>query len=147
MSEPARPFRVYVAGSGMELDRVRAWLRALREIGAEITKDWTAEVEAAIASGRGDAGLDEETRTRAAHEDFEAITRADLVWFLAPVTMSRGAYTELGYALGRRKFVCASGLAVKRSIFTSLAHRSFETDADAFEAIVELARDRGSFRG
>lgn len=141
MSE--RALRVYVAGSGLELARVRAWLSSLRDIGVEITKDWTGEVEAAIASGRGDAGLDEETRVRAATEDFDAIDRADLVWFLAPVTASRGAYVELGYALAKHKLVCASGLAVHRTIFTSLAQRVFDADADAFEAIVDYADREG----
>jgi hypothetical protein len=141
MSE--RALRVYVAGSGLELVRVRAWLKALRDIGVEITVDWTDGIEASIAKG-GDAMLTDEERVHRATNDLtDGIDRADIVWFLAPVTASRGAYIELGYALAKHKLVCASGLAVKRTIFTSLAQRVFEADADAFVAIADYVKADG----
>lgn len=141
MADSSRALRVYVAGSGNEIGRVRAWLAALRDVGVEITLDWTGAIEANRAAG-GDAALTAERREHHAREDFDAVDRADIVWFLAPVTGSRGSYIELGYALGRHKLVCASGLAVERTIFTSLAARVFFADADAFAAIVEYAEVR-----
>jgi len=142
MADSTRALRVYVAGSGNELPRVRAWLAALRDVGIEITLDWTDAIEANRVAG-GDASLSPEVREHHAREDFDAVLHADIVWYLAPVTVSRGAYIELGYALGRHKLVCASGLAVHRSIFTSLASRVFEADAEAFAAIVEYAESHG----
>lgn len=144
MNNEARALRVYVAGSGLELPRVRAWMAALREAGVEVTKDWTIEVEAAIARG-GDAGLTEDERARAAHDDLAAVLAADLVWMLAPVTQSRGAWVEFGYALGKGKLLGVSGRGAARSIFTSLASRVFEQDADAFAAIVDHADQRRGF--
>lgn len=127
---------------------MRAWMAALRDVGVEITHDWTACVESHLAAG-GDAALSPEDRERFAYEDLAGVDHADIVWLLAPVTLSRGSWFEAGYARGRGKLLGVSGRGAARSIFTALAARCFETDAEAFAAIhehAELRAGRGDDR-
>jgi hypothetical protein len=62
------------------------------------------------------------------------------VLFLWPAEVSHGAACELGYALANAKHTVVSGSTATGSIFTSLANARYESDLDALEAVLELAR-------
>lgn len=89
---------------------------------------------------------DEEQRTFAA-SDLIGVGNADLVWHIvASYKGSRGAYVELGYAMGLRTWraasdkkmpvVIASGADVRKSIFHALCENVFATHDDALAWIL-----------
>lgn len=118
--------RVYVAGSSRELPRVRWAMDEIRAIGGTITEDWASKVERQLADGMTDADLSEHVRSEAVEACLNGVRAADVFWLLAPpdTAPSRGAWVELGYALGLRRAgahlaIVASGGHARRSIFTS----------------------------
>lgn len=137
---------VYVAGASAEPERVRAAMNGVRAIGARVTCDWLAAIEAA---GAANEDLTEEQRKHYALEDLAAVRSADVVWLLAPPRGgSAGAWVELGAALAwRSKYkgtiaIIVSGAASKNSIFCALADYEYATDAEALRALDEMAAFR-----
>jgi hypothetical protein len=132
--------RVYVAGASAELERCERVMAALREGGCVISHDWTPSIREAIARGVSEEQLDDHEARRLSGVDYDAIERAHVVLFLAPETVTRGAWAELGYAgcLMRRGEldVYVSGPAARKSIFTRQSSAIFLSDDDAISAIV-----------
>lgn len=134
--------RIYVAGGSHELALVKGYMARLRAAGFEITHDWTAVVEAAIAAGLTANPLDKATALRAANADLKGIEDAEIFWLITPVAGSVGAFFELGYAMGSglvRLIVVSSPY---RSIFqvaaTDLSDSDiFETHESAFDSLVQ----------
>lgn len=130
--------KVYVAGASKEIARCKAAMAAVRELGHEVTYDWTADIEAAAGP---DETLDRAHLAQVAIEDLRGVKRARLFWLLLPEGDSTGAWTELGYALGLgvdyhadRPAIIVSGQR-RRSCFWTLADHVFDTDGEAREWI------------
>ncbi len=124
---------MYVAGSSdpLERPRVRRVMDTIAAMpGCALALDWLAAIEAA---GSANAGLTLEQRRHYARANLKAIATADGFVFLAPVTVTRGAWLELGYALDCAAPVVCSG-ATKQSIFCSLV-TEVESDEDAIEIV------------
>ena len=109
-------------------------------MGIEITFDWASAVLAHKAKGGSDSTMTNGDRIRAALEDLAGVAAADYVWLLCPVTPSFGAGVEFGKALGKTPIICSGPWLA--SIFTSLAHRVFDTHAEALDWLAAKARAR-----
>lgn len=142
--------KVYVAGAWVEKkERAEKWIAKLREVGIEITHDWTVD-ETPCAPGYTDKDLPVGERRSRAEADTIGVLKADVLWLLAPTERgASGAWTELGIALGAswcnddsNLKIVASGAKHDRTIFTSLADASFRKDEDAFEYITNLLREK-----
>lgn len=146
--------RVYVAGAWVEQRfRAKPMIAACQARAIQITHDWTA-AEGAI-HGSSDADLTHVQRRQFAEEDLKGIRDADVLWLLAPETKgSCGAWVELGYALALRESnpfvvdghprIIVSGLMNKRSIFTELADRLFDTDEEALQWLEDLSKEEAT---
>jgi hypothetical protein len=139
--------RVYVAGSSLQLERVKAAMTALRTAGHTVTHDWVAAVEAAGSAHPVDATEDQKTAW--ARDDLRGIVEAEVFWLLMPSQMSFGATFELGYAVcesfyrfmfKRAAPATTTALRVVVSgvwgghIFDSLVHAQYDRDDHALEA-------------
>jgi len=128
--------KIYIAGSSNELETVRPWITACKDIGLDITLDWTIPVE---KQGGNPTNLPEEERQGFAIEDLTAVEQADIFWLLVPSNhTSRGCWVEFGYAramaLSNEIITIASG-DIKVSIFTAVADYAFLAHQQAFEFI------------
>ena len=128
--------KIYIAGSSNELQIVRPWIAVCKDIGLDITLDWTIPVE---KQGDNPRNLPEEERLGFAIEDLTAIEQADIFWLLVPTNNTgRGCWVEFGYAraMGLQKdlITIASG-DIKVSIFTAIADYAFQAHQQAFEFI------------
>lgn len=133
--------RVYVAASGRDLERPRLAIAALEAAGADITKDWTRQVE---ALGGMNGAHWRQARIHAVG-DIDAVRRADAVLFLIPPpTGSPGAHVEFGVALalGVPVVVAHSPDAESQSIFYAMADVEANTDEVGVEAVLRLALRR-----
>jgi hypothetical protein len=105
-----------------------------------------------IGSG-GDSLLTDADRRKYAQADLDGVLQADIVWLLAANDKGAcGSWVELGAALVARHLdraggppsgtngvhVVVSGPKCKRTIFTELADRLFETDEEALAHVVGL---------
>lgn len=144
MINPPDQLSVYVAGAWVEKkERAEKWIAELRKAGVRITFDWT--VDEVPSTPVTDADLPPGERLKRATSDFDGVFNAELVWLLAPNERgASGAWTEFGIALASKAmdgtFVIASGLRAERTIFTSLATRTFKTDEEAFDYVLAVAR-------
>jgi nucleoside 2-deoxyribosyltransferase len=135
----SRPLRVYVAGASAEPERVRWAVAAVRAMGAEVAIDWLAAIEEA---GAANEGLTDADRVRYAQDDLCAVEDADVMWLLAPVEPSAGAWVELGYALALAANkrapdrIVVSGSARVRCIFAALADEEHDRDEDALASLL-----------
>lgn len=112
-----------------------------------------------IGSG-GDNQLTAEQRRKYALADLKGVLDADIVWLLAANDKGAcGSWVELGAALaigqvrsniyGRSPIdpiTIVSGLKWQRTIFTELAHRTFESDGEALKFVIELHKVDGSLK-
>ena len=133
-----RKLKVYVAGSVRErMERAVPVIAALRAAHVEITLDWTSDIDPNASESRSDADVADDIRRRAAEDDMGGVQRADFVLLLAPDERgSSGAWTELGIALASKIPVVVTGSKARRTIFTSMAHRVFDTDAEGVSFLV-----------
>lgn len=141
-----RKLKVYVAGSVRERkERAVPAIAQLCAAGVEITFDWTIDIDQSANEASSDADVPDVVRRRAALEDMAGVQRADFVLFLAPDERgASGAWTEFGIALASKIPVVVVGQKARRTIFTSLAHRVFDTDAEGIDFLV---REHSSPRG
>lgn len=134
--------RIYLAGAIRELERCKAWAEMIRNCDrTELSHDWIAKVDAAVAAGKlRDRDLEEALRRELAEDDLDGIRSADLVWLLAPAEKGVGCWVELGYSLATERRIVVSG-DHERSIFCSLADVTTREDAVAWAGIYRLARE------
>lgn len=137
---------VYIAASSREVERVQAAQRAVAERGWDLTLDWLSPMLENIAAGRLDSSLSDAEAAQYAVDDLMAIDSADVVWFLCPGQPTKGAYVELGYALGRGIPVVCSG--ARSSIFEAPHYCHLEmgailtadSDDEAIDVLCEIER-------
>jgi nucleoside 2-deoxyribosyltransferase len=137
--------RIYVAGGFLEKDAISQYMRRLEAAGYVITQDWTvAEATPAKLAMTSDADLTEEESYKIAKDDLKGVADADIVWHIvASYKGSRGAYVEVGYALGLKQLLVVSGPDRRKSVFHSLADEKFDLHEQAFDFLVRrLQRER-----
>lgn len=136
--------KVYVAASSEDIDRAGLWMDRLAHAGLEVTSNWID-----VIANVGQANPREATnpaRRRWANEDLHGVAAADIVWCLVPERATgRGAYFELGYALGIGKHLVLSG-DTRQSIFCALG-KEFNNDEEAFRNIVDTADAISTWEG
>ena len=144
-----RKLKVYVAGSVRErMERAVPVIAELRAAGVEITLDWTADIDPSANETSSDADVPDYVRYRAAQDDMDGVKRADFVLFLAPDERgSSGAWTELGIALASKIPVIVTGQKARRTIFTSMSHRIFATDAEGIAFLIGELPIAAAWRG
>jgi hypothetical protein len=131
---------IYLMGSSSELALCKDYMKRLRANGHTIAHDWVADVER--EGGGNPATLPDEVAAEYATTDLDSADRADIHWFLLPITVTRGAWVEFGYVLKKRrddernilarpKSILVSG-NFSQSIFTRLATNFFPTHEEAF---------------
>jgi hypothetical protein len=143
--------KVYVAGAWVEQnERAKPMIARLQAAGVIVTHDWTAPNGFVEDGVGGDSKLTDEARKKYALADLRGVFDAELVWLLAANSQGAcGSWVELGAALTARMlranmgpiepFVIVSGPKNKRTIFTEIADRLFDTDAEALDAILAYA--------
>lgn len=143
--------KVYVAGASSELERAEAiiaWIASQPHL--TLSKDWVADVKhEREVNGRSDADLPDTERRKYAGEDLKAVSEAHIFWLLSPSPgfTTSGAWVELGVALATsatRKvlgmspaLIIISGSDAREYLFASLAHETFDGDAEAKAWLVE----------
>jgi nucleoside 2-deoxyribosyltransferase len=120
--------RVYVAGSSLQIERVKAAQRALEERGHVVSHDWSSLIE---EHGANPLDASDKQITQWASDDLHGVYNADVVWLLMPSDGGFGAAVALGYALAHSKPVVISG-AYARSIFTIFG-TCYDRDDQALE--------------
>lgn len=128
--------RLYIAASSHPGERARvdrAFDAALAIPGGEIVGDWRQSVD---EHGANPGGI---VARLASLDCLRGIDNCDVVWFLIPLTESRGCWVEIGYAWGRGKRIVASGHTPSQSVFTTLADYLCGSDEAAVDALRALA--------
>lgn len=120
-----RTYRIYVAGKETHRADVAEVMRALRNAGHEITRDWTG-----LPPHNDDLAI----MTKYASGDLEAVRRADVLVLLPRADLS-GANVELGAALILGKPCYLLGTFPPDNIFWPLA----TTVVDLHDLIARLA--------
>jgi hypothetical protein len=134
--------RVFVAGSSRDLERAELAHFRLRRAGITVTSDWTSHVRAARNRGvMSDAELDDAERAEACASNRRCLAESTHFLLLAPSpdAPSRGAWVELGMALGSCVVVVA-GLHARDCIYTHWAHRLYESDDVAIDSLIAETR-------
>ena len=126
--------KIYVAGSSFEMSLVNDYMRKLRDVGIEVTRDWPKVIRE--YGNRPNRGLTEEDRVRVSLANFRAIDEADVFWLVVPTAPSAGCWIEFGYALRVNKLTIASG-DVEQTVFTSHAFACLKTHDAALARILE----------
>lgn len=125
--------KVYVATAFVNLQEAREVMTSLREMGYQITHDWTNESAEGLVGAEREAYL-----TRCAKEDVEGVRRADLV-FLILHERAKGALTEFGLALAWEIPCIVAKKNEVNDIFTHLDEGVFAFDTLP-EALAEAKR-------
>ena len=132
----SEPIRVYVAGASNELSRARAAMEAINDTpGCQVAHDWVSIVERSTCAERD---IPRPAAAELAGADLSAVVRCDLLWLLAPIVATKGAWAELGAAVVTGRHMVVSG-DCRQSIFCACAHFEFTTDADALSYIRGVA--------
>jgi hypothetical protein len=136
--------KIYLAGASLERHEISKYIKTLKDVGAAITFDWTAAIEA--DGGKANEGLVWDRRRELAKQALDAVRAADVVWLLLPTTSTIGAWVELGAAFAFRHerlskdtsgkpYILVSGVSPDRTIFTSLSDFTYDTHEEACRAI------------
>lgn len=131
---------VYIIGATKDGVRVKWAYQAVREDKRLVlAHDWFQH-----SSTIPDYKLTIEEQRRYADEDLKYVRAADVVWILFPRNPTKGGWVELGVAHENDKLIVGSG-NWRQSIFCSLAHEVYDTDGDAFAAIIAHAERRAQW--
>ncbi len=125
--------RVYVAGKWQDRTKIRLWYALLKELGYEITCDWTAHEY----PGEDEANLLEEY----AVADIEGVQDCDLLLAVFEEDLHyRGALVEMGAALALKKPVWILGHSQDSCIFTNHPLVCTFGDVDRLVSALKLGR-------
>ena len=122
-----QPPTLYVAGASKEVATIRAYVETLRQLGYEITHDWTEQV---ANSKMPDHEYADHDRARFALEDTQGVIKAKYFWLVIPENHSLGAWIELGCAIASKSVIIVSG-DFRKSIFLEHAHHKFQKHEEA----------------
>ena len=127
--------RLYIAGSGADLDRAARWIGLARAAGFEVENDWPAAIRrVGERHPGGDPGL------VAFNACYGPVRRADAFWLLSPPSdrPTVGAWVELGLAVEECGEIVISGPTAFDNIFHRLGHHVQKSDEVAFEHLLDL---------
>lgn len=131
---------VYVIGATRDRHRVKwAYQAVHNDSRLVLAHDWFQH-----SSTIQDHRLTPDEQRRYADEDLKYVRAADVVWILFPRNPTKGGWVELGVAHENDKLIVGSG-NWRQSIFCSLAHEVYDTDGDAFAAIIAHAERRAQW--
>ena len=136
--------KIYIAGASKELETAEKWIKECKDIGIEITHDWTLDI---LASFHDPTQYESPEKLRqCAQKDYEGVIHADVFWALSTEGLSRGLHTEAGVALKRGgNITVVSGPDWRRNIFFYLFKYQFASHESAFELIKGMhAKGRGT---
>ena len=138
------PMKIYIAGASAEIETAIHWIRKCKEVGIEITHDWTLDVLAS-KQNPNQYSLPEKLRACALN-DYNGVIHADVFWALSTEGLSRGLHTEAGVALKRGgNITVVSGPDWQRNIFFYLFKYQFDSHETAFDMIKGMhAKGRGT---
>lgn len=131
---------LYLAASSADIARAVHWRDKLQNYAVEVISTWIENVRRVGSGNPRDASHDD--RRAWSLQCLAEVRAADVLWFLVPTVeiATRGAWLELGYAIGRGvarggpRIICSGD--TKQSIFCALGEE-FELDQDAFAAAIE----------
>jgi hypothetical protein len=110
-------FKAYVAGRTSDRERVREVQQIVRDLGGEITFDWTTTKE---EGGEGGIKMDwsqEPERARVlAHNEIQAVRDADVTIAVYKNGTGLGKYIEIGVCLGAGRHLVLMG-EFRESVF------------------------------
>lgn len=124
--------RVYVAGKFEEAPRVRQVHTKLREMGFQITHDWTTEDATPYEGAALRAYL-----AACAQRDLEGVESAEAFLVLNHPKLYGGA-VEMGIAISRRIPVLVVGAELRENIFFHLGWRQVDLCSDLDDAYRRL---------
>ena len=134
--------RVYLSGASAEIDLIESYRDRLHAEGFEVLDGWMLAIRKARAAGLADADLTRIECGRHAENDLYDVAKSDVYWLLVPDNQSKGAWVDLGFALGdahHARSVVASGAF--GSIFTFHPRvLRYDDHEQAFAAIVAESR-------
>lgn len=146
MKEQAKhePLRIYVAGASRERhERALPAIERIRGLGMFVTHDWNAAMTGETVPEQ-DAKVSDDVRRHHSELDCNGVRQADFVLLLAPNERgSSGVWVELGLAIAFRVPVLVCGKHNRRTIFTALAHRLFDSDAEGIAYLRAVQEERG----
>lgn len=135
--KPLTPVRIYVSGPSRDLERCERAIALCRDLGAEITHDWTIDVRAHAGMSTPE---DPDVQRALAQADIDGVRSADAVVFLDGEHASPGRWVEVGAAIGLGIPVIASVPAGCRPyIWHRLMQRATD-DHQACETAIARAR-------
>jgi nucleoside 2-deoxyribosyltransferase len=129
--------KVYVAGSGAELERAAEVMRLLRLAGIEVVSTWVENIRKVGASNPEHLRAQHRGWADAQVAEVEA---CDLFLMLSPHGVSHGAFWELGYADCLDKVIVVSGATATRSVFTARA-TCIDSDVDAIAVVARIVNN------
>lgn len=128
--------QIYIAGSSAEIEEVARYARDLERSGWTIAHHWWEAFTLAGHVSGHDRDLPNDVRRADAESCLTAVLSSQVVWLLAPSTPSVGSWVELGAAISHRKTTFVSG-DWRRTLFSNLATRVFDTHVEALDALKE----------
>jgi len=130
--------KIYVASSFQNKKTVSSWMEKLRNIGFDVTFDWTNQE----APPRGELTLSLPEQRVLANHDMMGVRSAEIVWVISPTEGGCGCWFELGAAYALCKRIIVSG--PRRTIFMALTSISyFEDHEQAFQFIKDFQYIKG----
>lgn len=135
---------IYVAAATQEIQRAEEFVTQIRSItGLRMSHDWIPHIKRAISEQRQDSDYTAWERAGFATSDIIGVARSDVFVLLAPENGGRGCWVEYGYALALQQMrgrprIAVAGPHARKSIFTELADRHFDTDAQAITWLATL---------
>lgn len=103
--------KVYVATSFSNLEEAQLVMHKLKQMGFEITHDWTHEA----AEGKSGEELEKYIQ-KCADDDFLGVLEADL-FFIINDSRMKGGHTELGFAIGNKCPIVVAKIKESVNIF------------------------------
>jgi len=132
---------VYIAGCGIELERVERIAALCAQAGIRCTSTWPAKVREVGESNPVNATDDQ--RREWSNRDLAELDEADAILALIPgqTFKADGLFFELGYGYSRGKPIIVAGAAdvLPRSIFLALATEVAHTDEEGFAKLARWA--------
>jgi nucleoside 2-deoxyribosyltransferase len=135
--------KIYVSGPSRDLERCERAIALCRELGAEITYDWTVDVRANAGQS---TPSDPDVQRTIALADLDGVAAADVMVFLDADSPSPGRWVEVGAAWGCKVPIIASVDGVtKFYIWHQLMECTTDDAAACYRAAIQ-ARKRAAER-
>ena len=128
--------KIFIAGSSKEIQIVSGFMQKIRDLGHEITYDWTNTVRLnGGAEKANDCSADVLRSLELCFDNLhKGVIGADLFWMIVPDSETIGGWVEYGYTSQTDIPIIISG-NWKRTIYNTLAEKRFDTHDEALSYI------------